>query len=264
MRCVSLRQATGLVLCLGVLSFALLVSGCGAQGEGSGGPPPGPASSQQEFKITLLADDAALDRGVLTYQAPVTFVTGSSATLNVDVIDAGAKNGGNTPPPVPAGWITAPQDVPTGGIVGVTASCQGLTCDAETPERQPVLVFDQDGSWQWALSAQSPGTASIRLIATTYDQNTNIALHVTQPIEITVKVTASLGYWASEVGHWMAGLLSFVGFAAILTAAQWAWRRRKKRKAKAKPGENQTTVPPPTANAAAVDATNTPQSPDDH
>jgi hypothetical protein len=269
MRCDALRKATGLALCLGVLSLALLVGGC-ASGAGA---PPGQGSGQRQFKIALLADDAALDRGVLSYQVPATLVTGSSATLSVEVLDAGQGSGGTTPPPVPAGWVTAPQDVPTGGIVGVTASCQGLTCDAESPERQPVLAFDQTGSWQWTVSAQSPGTATIRLTAITYDQDTDIALHVTQPIEITVKVTASLGYWASQVGHWVAGLLGFVGFAAIVTAAQWSWRRRRKRKTTAKTGADEETAPTPTSadspppasvDAAASDPASPAQTPDDH
>ena len=261
MRSDALRKATGLALCLSILSFTLLVSGCGAEG----GAPTGTGSGQRQFKIDLLADDAALDRGVLSYQVPVTLVTGSSATLSVEVIDAGQGNGGTTPPPVPSGWVTAPQDVPTGGIVGVAATCQGLTCDAEAPERQPVLTFDQTGSWQWAVSAQSPGTATIRLIAITYDQDTDIPLHVTQPIEITVKVTASLGYWATEVGHWVAGVLGFVGFAAILAAAQWAWRRRAKRKATAKSGAGAQTAPPPTyVDAAPADPSSAAPTPDDH
>jgi hypothetical protein len=261
MRCDALRKATGLALCLSILSFALLASGCAAQG----GASTGGGSSQRQFKIALLADDAALDRGVLSYQVPVTLVTGSSATLSVEVIDAGQGNGGTTPPPVPSGWVTAPQDVPTGGIVGVTATCQGLTCDAEAPERQPVLAFDQTGSWQWSVSAQSPGTATIRLIAITYDQNTDIPLHVTQPIEITVKVTASLGYWATEVGHWVAGVLGFVGFAAILGAAQWAWRRRTKRKATAKSAADAQTAPPPSSiDAEAAGPASTAQTPDDY
>jgi hypothetical protein len=111
MRCDALRTATGLALCLSVLSVALVVSGCGAQG----GAPTGGGSGQRQFKIALLADDAALDRGVLSYQVPVTLVAGSSATLSVEVIDVGQGTGGTTPPPVPTGWVTAPQDVPTGG-----------------------------------------------------------------------------------------------------------------------------------------------------
>lgn len=260
MRCDALRKASGLALCLSILSFALLASGCDA----AGGRPAGQGSGQRQFKIALLADDAALDRGVLSYQVPVSLVTGSSATLSVEVIDAGQGVGGTTPPPVPSGWVTAPQDVPTGGIVGVTATCQGLTCDAEGPERQPVLAFDQTGSWQWTVSAQSPGTAAIRLIAITYDQNTDIPLHVTQPIEITVKVTASVGYWASEVGHWVAGVLGFVGFAAILAAVQWAWRRRAKRKGTANSAPDAQTAPAPSIDAEAADPAGTASTADEH
>ena len=104
MRCDALRKASGLALCLSILSFALLASGCGAEG----GRPAGQGSGQRQFKIALLADDAALDRGVLSYQVPGTLVTGGSATLSVEVIDAGQGNGGTTPPPVPSGWVTAP------------------------------------------------------------------------------------------------------------------------------------------------------------
>ncbi len=162
---------------------------------------------------------------MLSYQVPVTLVTGSSATLSVEVIDAYARGtAGQTPPPVPAGWGHGTAGRADRGDRRGHGFLPGADLRRRGPERQPVLTFDQTGSWQWALSAQSPGTATIRLIAITYDQDTDIPLHVTQPIEITVKVTASLGYWATEVGHWVAGVLGFVGFAAILAAAQWAWR----------------------------------------
>jgi hypothetical protein len=47
MRCDALGKATGLALCLGVLSVALVVSGCGSQG----GAPTGGGSGQRQFKI---------------------------------------------------------------------------------------------------------------------------------------------------------------------------------------------------------------------
>jgi hypothetical protein len=76
-------------------------------------------------------------------------------------------------------------------------------------------------------------------------------------------VTASLGYWATEVGHWVAGVLGFVGFAAILGAAQWAWRRRAKRKATAKRAADAQTAPPPSIDAEAADPASTAPTPDD-
>ena len=48
MRCDALRKATGLALCLGVLSLALLASGCGA----AGGAPAGQGSGQRQFPQT--------------------------------------------------------------------------------------------------------------------------------------------------------------------------------------------------------------------
>src|SRR5579859_7628114 len=108
MRCDALRKASGLALCLSILSFALVASGCGAEGgrPAGRGRPAGQASGQRQFKIALLADDAALDRGVLSYQVPGTLVTGGSATLSVEVIDVGQGNAGTAPPPVPSGWVT--------------------------------------------------------------------------------------------------------------------------------------------------------------
>jgi len=209
---------------LGVLAFAALGAGCSS----SGGPPPGPESGQELFKVNLIADISALDSGVLGYQAPATMQTGAEATLLVEVTDIG--NGAPGTAPLPTGFVYARQDVPTGGIVGVHASCQDVTCDPNTPERQPVLTPGTTGDWSWTLSAQRPGTTHVVLVATTYDQNTDIPLHVTQPIDIAITVTATPGYWVSEAGSWTKAVLGFIGFGAIATAVQWLWRHRRKRK----------------------------------
>ena len=76
-----------------------------------------------------------------------------------------------------------------------------------------------------------PGNAHILLVATTYDQDTDIPLHVAQPIDIAISVRPTPGYWVSEAGTWTKGVAGFMGFGAIVTAAQWLWRlRRKQRK----------------------------------
>lgn len=231
------RRVGGMALPLGVLSFALLAGGCGGP---SPSKSPGP-SSQQLFKVRLLDDDKSLDRGVLSYQVPVTMATGGSAILTVQVTDIGKAANGTAPMPGVTGWVYAPQDVPTGGVVGIRASCDGLSCDAQAPERQPVLTPGRAGNWFWQLSAQNPGTARILLFPTTYDQNTNIALRVPQPVEITVTVTATSGYWLTKTANWVQALIGLVGVGAIITAVQAVWRSRRKRK---KTGADEKQAPP--------------------
>jgi hypothetical protein len=228
-----------MALLLGVLASALLAGGCGG-GPTSVRTPPAP-SAQQLFKVRLLADDRSLDRGVLSYQVPATMATGGSATLNVQVTDIGNAANGTAPMPTGTGWVFVPRDVPTGGIVGVQAFCDGLSCGALAPERQSVLSYGKAANWSWQLSAQNPGIARILLVATTYDQNTNIALNVSQPVEITVTVTATSGYWLTKTANWVKALIGLVGVGVIITAVQALWRWQRKRK---KTGAHEKQVPP--------------------
>lgn len=246
MRYVARSDAIRLASVLGVLAFAALGAGCGSppghsfSAEPSAAPqssqplqgsqPPGsqpPQPPQKLFKVDLLADVSALDSGVLGYQAPTTMQTGAEETVVVEVTDIGKGKPGTAP--LPSGFVYGRQDVPTGGIVGVHASCRDVTCDPNAPERQPVLAPGMTGEWSWTLSERSPGTADVVLVATTYDQNTDIPLHVTKAIHITITVTAAPGYWVSKVGSWTKAVLGFVGFAAIVGAVQWLWRHRWKR-----------------------------------
>lgn len=220
------RGTIKLASVLGVLALVALGAGCAGAPETAGSS--GPQSAQELFKVNLIADDSALDSGVLGYQAPATIQTGAKATLVVEVTDIGKGEAGSAP--LPTGFVYPRQDVPTGGIVGVHATCQSITCDLNTPERQPVLTPGDTGDWSWTLSGQSPQTARVVLVATTYDQNTDIPLHVTQPIDIAITVTALPGYWVSEAGSWTKAVLGFIGFGAIATAVQWLWRHRRKQK----------------------------------
>lgn len=146
------------------------------------------------------------------------------------------------------GWVVYPDDVPTGGILGVRVTCTDVACAAQSTTRQPVLTQGESVTWFWQLSAQAPGTAHIWLVATTYDQNSNISLHETSPIEITVQVTATPGYWATKIGNFTKGLIGLVGFGALVTAAGWIWRRlRKKKQSAADPGQDGKTPATPSS-----------------
>lgn len=210
-----------------IVGLGLALSACGgAPGSNGQGLPP---LSQRLFRVRLLADDKALDRGMLKYQAPRSLATGAEADLTVQVTDLGRHAQGSARPSY-RGWAVYPDDVPTGGILGVRATCSDLACAAQSATRQPVLVPGESAGWFWQLSAQAPGTAHIWLVVTTYDQNSNISLHETAPIELTVQVTATPGYWATKIGNWMKALIGIVGFGALVTAAGWIWRRLRKKK----------------------------------
>jgi hypothetical protein len=230
-----------------IAGLGLTLSACGgapSSGSGEGQPP----LSQRLFRVRLLADDKALDRGMLKYQAPRSLATGAGAVLTVQVTDLG-RHAESSALPRYHGWVVYPDDVPTGAILGVRASCSDLTCAAQSATRQSVLVPGESVGWSWQLSGQAPGTAHIWLVATTYDQNSNISLHETQPIEITVVVTATPGYWATKIGNVMKAVIGLVGFGALVTAAGWIWRRlrRKKQPASGPDSDDKTPAAPSSA-----------------
>lgn len=220
------------VLFLAALAVVLMATACSSGGidRGSSVPP----SPQQLFSIQLVSDIKSLDRGVLLYQVPGTLNTGAQAYLSVEVADIGKGANGGSPWPAASNWVLYPQDVPTGGVVGLTATCEGLKCAAQSQERQAVPSFESAASWFWHITAQNPGVAHIYLDATTYDLNSDVVLHQTEPpIEITVLVSPTPGYWLTRVGNWLKALVGFVGFAALLALAQGIRRWRTRRKTRA-------------------------------
>jgi hypothetical protein len=85
-------------------------------------------------------------------------------------------------------------------------------------------------------------------VATTYDQNSNISLHETEPIEIAIQLTATPGYWATKIGDWTKGLIGLIGFGVLLTAAGWIWRRlRRKKQPAADPDQGDKTPAAPSS-----------------
>lgn len=229
-----------------IIGLGLALSACGGAAPNPGGRDQSPVS-QRLFRVRLLADDKALDRGMLRYQAPRSLATGAGAVLTVQVTDLG-RHAESSAPPRYRGWVVYPDDVPTGAILGVRASCSDVACAAQSATRQSVLVPGESAGWSWQLSARAPGTAHVWLVATTYDQNSNISLHEMQPIEITVVVTATPGYWATKIGSVMKALIGLVGFGALVTAAGWIWRRlRKKKQPASGPGSDDKTPAAPSS-----------------
>jgi hypothetical protein len=114
------------------------------------------------------------------------------------------------------------------------------------------LLADDKALDRGMLKYQAPRSiatgADIWLVATTYDQNSNISLHETAPIEITVLITATPGYWATKIGNWTKGLIGLVGFGALVTALGWIWRRlRRKKQPAADSGQGDKTPAAPSS-----------------
>jgi len=220
-QCIAIK----LTFAVNALAFTVLAVGCA----GGGAPPSSGLSPLQLNNADLLRDIGSLDSGVLGYQVPMSIPVGADDTLSVQVVDIGEDQDGFEPLPTDTGFVFSREDVPAGGMVGVTASCQNVECQANAPVKQPVLPR-HNGIWSWQLSAERPGTAEISLVATAYDQDTATVLKASEPIEITITVTATSSYWASQAGKVAKAVLGFIGFAGLCLIAAWLKKRFWKRK----------------------------------
>ena len=149
-----------------------------------GGPQPTP---QDVYKAMLGRDLQSLDRGLLAYSPISSLKTGTSTEFDVLVKDIGRGPQSAVVAEVD-GLLVYQQDVPTGGIVGVTVVlCKNLTCNSESSPTQPVLFPGDVATWRWQITAGTPGPAEIILRADTYDQGSQQTLSE-EIIPITGKV----------------------------------------------------------------------------
>ena len=152
-------------------------------------------SNQQIFTMKLLKDDQTLDRGVLSYSDIATMPVRQTTTFYVHVTDVGKGRETTAFVSESNGFLIARQDVPTGGIVSVLGTCSGnLACTPQpTSPRRLIPTTGRSASWQWQVTANSPGDARILLIATTYDANSDIALNET-PVAVGINVRSTPVY----------------------------------------------------------------------
>lgn len=228
-----------LAFAVNALAFTVLAVGCAG---GEAHPSPG-LSPQQLYDVPLIRNIDSLDSGVLGYQVPMSIPVSADDTLSVQVVDIGEDRDGFEPLPTDTGFVFSPEDVPAGGMVGVTASCHNVECQANAPVKQPVLR-GHNGIWSWQLSAERPGTAQISLVATAYYQDTASVLKASEPIDITITVTATNSYRASQAGKVAKAVLGFIGFAGLCIIAAWLRKRFWKRK--------EAELPSPDAAVASV------------
>jgi hypothetical protein len=169
-------------------------SAASSSSSASGASPP----MQSVVETAIRQDMGVLDRGVLTYSELGTLYTDESTEFSVSVTDIG-----KTPPKqtIPAqevskivGRVVYPQNVPTGGYVGVhITSCHNLSCQSQSATRQAVAVIDQVAWWYFLITTETPGRSLISLTADTYDgTSTNVLKEET--ILVSVNVQAAKSY----------------------------------------------------------------------
>jgi hypothetical protein len=213
--------------------------------QGTGGPRP---SVQQLLQKRLKRDQLALDRGALTYSRLTRLYTNVPTTFTATVTDLGKHPHGDlTAAELSSalGLVVYPGDVPTGGIVELRISvCADLKCHPlNTSAKQAVAVEGSQRSWSWRLTPRLPGLASIVIVATIYDGETDATLsQEIIPIKIAVVPTHSFeGARSSRQLHeifgstlQIAGLVTAVGGALAVIVGAIAsivrWRRRSKTK----------------------------------
>jgi hypothetical protein len=189
-------------------------------------------AGQAVFAEKLKNDQESLDRGVLAHTTIAALKPGAQTTFTVIITDTGKQ-----PHATPLladfpGWVLDHQDVPTGGIISVTATCDDmkLKCEPESPARQAVLAASYSGNWTWALTALSPGPAHITLTVTTYDQNSQTVLNEAAPIEITTRVHDTTIYHIRALARTIAGLLRWIGPPLLVAGLAAIWARYRKRR----------------------------------
>lgn len=209
-----------------------VVAGCG------GGGSIRPQSSPQLIYVSsLIQDTKSLIPGVLTYTDVGSMRTGADTSFTVTVSgDAGFPTSSVSPSGEPSphsGTYTYPSAVEVGATIGVQLICTGpITCTAESSERQNVLTATDSQAWTWDVTAGSPGTATVTVLATTYDQDSDNVLSETLPISQTVNVTATSGYVWGRIASWLQWLIGFIGAGALFSAGTWIFHRLRRRSAK--------------------------------
>jgi T4 superinfection immunity protein len=185
--------------------------------------------------MALLKDDLALDRGVLTYTELTEMNVRQAISFEVRVTDVGKGAAHGAYVREANGNFVDPQDVPTGALVNVTASCSGnVTCTPVGLQAAQAIYKDgQSAYWQWQVNAVSPGTSQIFLTATTYDTDTDVVLNET-PVTVDIAVNRTFSYSVdNDFDKAKTLILSVASGVAVVAGAigtVLALRGKKKRK----------------------------------
>jgi hypothetical protein len=197
---------------------AMLTVACAATPHGGA---PGTGPGKEIATMRLRGDAPARDRGVLTYSTLTSLQVQQTASFDVEVTDVGRGPERSAFAQESQGWFVAPQDVPAGGYVSVQSICSGgLTCVPRFPStRQAVTGPGRSATWRWDVSARSPGTGRILLIATSYGRRARIVLRETSVL-VRVSVQSSPLYALKKYfgAHQEVAVLLVFGILAALAA----------------------------------------------
>jgi hypothetical protein len=197
---------------------AMLTVACAATSHGTA-PDRGPG--KEIATMRLRGDAPARDRGVLTYSTLTSLQVQQTASFDVEVTDVGRGPERSAFARESRGWSVAPQDVPAGGYVSVQSICGGgLTCEPRFPStRQAVTGPGRSATWRWDVSARSPGTGRILLVATSYGRRPRIVLRETSVL-VRVAVQSSPLYPLKKYfgAHQEVAVLLVCGILAALAA----------------------------------------------
>jgi hypothetical protein len=204
-----------------------------------------PPSLQQLLQRDIKRDQEALDKGALTYHRPGRLYPNKPFTLRVTVTDIGKHPTGVWSAAYLSytlGLVVYPGDVPTGGIVSLSATlCANLRCNSlDAGPTQAIVGLGSSASWSWQLVPEQPGKASITLAASIYDGYSNITLSE-EIIPISFGISAESDFhrsYSHEISkatgfiNSVAGLVTSIGGAIALIAGGIAsiirWKRSRK------------------------------------
>jgi Superinfection immunity protein len=156
------------------------------------GATPGRGPGKEIATMRLRGDAPARDRGVLTYSMLTSLQVQQTSSFDVEVTDVGRGPERTAFAQESQGWFVAPQDIPAGGSVSVQIICSGgLTCVPRfSSTRQAVTGPGRSATWRWDVSARSPGSGRILLVAASYGRRARIVLRETSVL-VRVAVQSS-------------------------------------------------------------------------
>ena len=194
------------------------------------------AAPQLTFAQALRLDAKSADRGVLAYRPLGTIKAGKTKEFFVSVTDVGRYMPVTGNQEVAArqtlsGFIIDPNNVPTGGLVGVQIGCANLSCRSSTPARQAVVQRNHPVYWSWEITGESAGPALITLTEDLYMGGTSTVLKGVGPVQIKLKVLPSPHPKKASGFHVVTVIYIAAAIATIAAAivAIWDFNRRRKK-----------------------------------
>ncbi|AUG76339.1 hypothetical protein CFP65_1441 [Kitasatospora sp. MMS16-BH015] len=200
------------------------------------GLPAGGSGGQLDYVLRVRQDQQALDRGLLVHTAVGGLDVGDEAEFSIKIFDLGKTTDGPPPaaPALPAGVVAAPDNVPTGGDLGVSLVCEHISCTGYDAERKPVVGKGAAGTWTFGLTAGEPGQAHLHIIAEVYRGDSDQVLVGAEPVDLDIEIRRTWSYTAKSAVHWLVetapglGLCSGGALAGV-GGALWRGLRRRRR-----------------------------------